>query len=102
MGDLTHFANCLRAVRAEARMTQHELAERAGVHYQSIARMELATREPSWVMVQKLARALGVSVLAFVDPAILPPPVEIKRGRGRPRLDGSDVKQPRNRKGTEK
>jgi transcriptional regulator with XRE-family HTH domain len=59
------FAARLREVRAAAKMTQHELAERSGVHRQTIARLELGTREPTWETVQALARALGVSCQAF-------------------------------------
>ncbi len=67
-------------------MTQQELAERAGIARNTVARMERGEREPSWIMVQKLSRALNVPVAAFVDPEIIPPPVEMKRGPGRPRL----------------
>jgi transcriptional regulator with XRE-family HTH domain len=84
--DLPYFAACLRRLRDDAKMTQHELADRSGVHRQSIARLELGSMAPSWHMVMLLARALNVSVTAFVDPEIIPPVVEVKRGPGRPRL----------------
>jgi transcriptional regulator with XRE-family HTH domain len=94
MDDLPHFAGCLRKLRTDAKMTQHELAERAGVTRGAVARMEIGTREPSWIMVQKLAHALNVPVSAFVDPEIIPPVVEVKRGPGRPRLDAGPVETP--------
>lgn len=86
MNDVPHFAQRLRQLRADAKMTQNELAGRAGIARVSVARMELGMYEPSWVMVQRLARALNVPVTAFVDPAIIPPVVEVKRGPGRPRI----------------
>lgn len=86
MNDLPHFSRCLRELREGTKMTQNELAERAGIARNTVARMERGEREPSWVMVQKLARALNVPVAAFVDPEIIPPAVEVKRGPGRPRL----------------
>ncbi|MHB1426705.1 MAG: helix-turn-helix transcriptional regulator [Gemmataceae bacterium] len=106
MSDLPHFAGCLRRLRADAKLTQHELAKRSGVHRQSIARIELGGMAPSWQLVQQLARALGVSVTAFVDPEIIPSVVEQPRRRGRPRLDAAPAnppppKKPRKRKRTE-
>lgn len=59
------FAARLREVRAEAKMTQHELSERSGVHRQTIAQLETGVRQPTWETVQLLARALGVDCKAF-------------------------------------
>jgi transcriptional regulator with XRE-family HTH domain len=87
MKDLPFFARRLRQLRDDAKMTQHELAERSGIHQVSIARLEMGTRGPSWHVVMLLAHALGVPTSAFDDPDIIPPVVEVKRGRGRPRLD---------------
>lgn len=87
-------------MRGEAELTQHELAERSGVHRQSIARLELGTREPSWEMVQKLARALGVPVGRFTDPALIPTE-KAPRPRRRPRKAAGRVK-PATRKGKRK
>jgi transcriptional regulator with XRE-family HTH domain len=70
MGTLTHFAVRLRYVRAAAKMTQRELADRSGVHRQTIAQLELGTREPTWYTVQLLADALGVDCSVFLDPAL--------------------------------
>jgi len=94
MKDLSHFAQRLRVVRGEAKMSQQELADRAGIARVSVARMEVGMYEPSWLMVQKLAHALGVPVQTFVDPAIIPPPAEVKRGRGRPRIYGEPAAKP--------
>jgi transcriptional regulator with XRE-family HTH domain len=65
MADLPPFAARLRQLRAEAKMTQFELAGRSGLNRQSIAKLELGERQPSWETVQLLARALGVGVAAF-------------------------------------
>ncbi|MHB1425100.1 MAG: helix-turn-helix transcriptional regulator [Gemmataceae bacterium] len=89
MKDLSHFARCLRQFRGDAKLTQDELAARAGIARVSVARMELGMYDPSWHTVQQLARALSVSVTAFVDPEIIPPVVEQPRRRGRPRLDAA-------------
>jgi transcriptional regulator with XRE-family HTH domain len=70
MGTMTHFAARLRDVRAEAKMTQYELADRSGLHRQTIARLELGERQPSWETVQILADVLGVDFSAFADPAL--------------------------------
>lgn len=90
MEELPHFARCLRHYRAEAKMSQQELADRAGIARVSVARMELGMYDPSWPMVQRLAHALNVPVGAFVDPAIIPPDLVVKRRRGRPRLDDAE------------
>jgi transcriptional regulator with XRE-family HTH domain len=75
------FAGRLRELRGEAGLTQEQLAEKAGVKRDAVARWERGTREPSWSNVVALADALGVSTEAFrhePGPAPAPP-------RGRPR-----------------
>jgi transcriptional regulator with XRE-family HTH domain len=75
------FAGRLRTLRAEAGLTQEQLAERAGVKRDAVARWERGNREPSWSNVIALADALGVSCDAFrQEPALTPEPQ-----RGRPR-----------------
>jgi transcriptional regulator with XRE-family HTH domain len=58
----TRFATRLRAIRTELGLTLAELSDRAGMHLQSIAKLESGQREPSWATVQALARALGVDI----------------------------------------
>jgi transcriptional regulator with XRE-family HTH domain len=95
------FAGRLRELRAGAGLTQWQLAEKAGVKRDAIARWERGTREPSWSHVVALADALGVPCEAFRQqpgpapalhpgrprkgPASAPAP---KRLRGRPRKGG--------------
>jgi transcriptional regulator with XRE-family HTH domain len=59
------FSDRLKQLRDAAKMTQHELAARSGVHRQTIATLEAGERVPSWDTVQALARALGVDCKAF-------------------------------------
>ncbi len=68
------FAEKLKQAREAAGFTQAQLAERAGMHRMSIAKLEQGQYQPSWEAVQALANALGVSSEAFREP-----------GRGRPR-----------------
>jgi transcriptional regulator with XRE-family HTH domain len=75
------FAGRLRELRAGVGLTQEQLAEKAGVKRDAVARWERGNREPSWSNVVALADALGVSCDAFrQEPAALPGP-----HRGRPR-----------------
>ena len=60
-------------MRAEAKMTQQELAERSDVHRQTIAQLATGVRRPTEDTVQLLARALGVDCTAVVDPPLQPP-----------------------------
>lgn len=69
-------------------MTQHELAERAGLHRQAIAKLETGVTKPTWESVQALARALGVNCSAFETEE--PPAAEPARPRGRPRKDAGE------------
>jgi transcriptional regulator with XRE-family HTH domain len=59
------FAGRLKELRQKARMTQPQLAEKAGLSKAGIAHLEQGLREPSWTTVQALAAALGVDCLAF-------------------------------------
>jgi transcriptional regulator with XRE-family HTH domain len=78
----TGFAQRLRELREAAGLTQQQLAERAGLHPFSVAKLEQGVQEPTWPTVLDLAGALGVSVGAFVyeGRTRLAP----KRPRGRP------------------
>ena len=65
-GDGSTFAARLKCLRESAGITQQELAGRAGMHKLGVAKLEQGLREPTWATVQALAKALGVTVLAFV------------------------------------
>jgi transcriptional regulator with XRE-family HTH domain len=70
---LPAFARRLKELRAAAKMTQKELAERTGMHLGGIFKLEQGVNRPSWDTVQLLARALGVSCEAFTDPELQKP-----------------------------
>jgi len=94
MKDLPYFAVRLRQLRAEAKMTQQELAQRASSHRQTIAHLEMGTRLPTWETVQLLARALGVDCRVFIDPALQPPDAEPSRPKRRPRKHTDQAETP--------
>jgi transcriptional regulator with XRE-family HTH domain len=78
-----HFASRLSELRGKAGLTQQQLAERAGIHKLTVAKLEQGIREPTWATVQMLADALGVNCLAFTSKASGPESTA-KRPRGRP------------------
>ncbi|HEY2908668.1 MAG TPA: helix-turn-helix transcriptional regulator [Gemmataceae bacterium] len=59
------FGSALRRVREEKGLTQKALGEGAGVHPNTVARMERGEVEPSWQVVLAFAKALGVDCSAF-------------------------------------
>lgn len=59
------FAGRLRELRLKAGLTQEQLAERAGVKRDAVARWERGVREPSWSNVLAICSALGVSSEEF-------------------------------------
>jgi transcriptional regulator with XRE-family HTH domain len=97
--DLKQFGMRLKELRSQAGMTQEQLAERAGVKRDAVARWERGVREPSWSNVLALAAALEEPLEAFTvppgdvakprrgrppKPAAQEQPEEPKRPRGRP------------------
>lgn len=54
--------NTIRVARAEARMTQQELAEATGVSRQTINAIESGKFVPSTVLALKIARTFGKQV----------------------------------------
>jgi putative transcriptional regulator len=79
MDKALRFAGRLRELREAAGLTQGQLAERAGIHMLTVAKLEQQIREPAWATVLALADALGVECVAFTKA----PTVEA-RGPGRP------------------
>jgi transcriptional regulator with XRE-family HTH domain len=51
----------LRHARAQAKLTQEEVAGRSGVHATEISRIEGGKRDPKVSTLERLAKALGVS-----------------------------------------
>jgi transcriptional regulator with XRE-family HTH domain len=103
----TTFAARLRRLREAAGLSQADLADRAGMHRFGVAKLEQGLREPAWATVQALAKALGVTCLAFTDEASALPavpegerPTEPRSGRPRkaqPEAPPQSVKKPRGR-----
>jgi transcriptional regulator with XRE-family HTH domain len=61
------FGTRLRALREAAVLTQAQLAEKAEMLPNALARLERGEREPGWPTVLKLAEALGVTPDAFTS-----------------------------------
>src|SRR5689334_11739691 len=78
------FGGRLKLLRERARLSQRELADKAGMHQFGVAKLEQGLREPSWATVQALAEALGVDCLAFTGKGENGESRPEKRGPGRP------------------
>ena len=61
----TGFGLRLRELRLAQGLTQTELANRVGLQYQAVQRLEAGRVEPNWPTVLELANALGVQADAF-------------------------------------
>jgi transcriptional regulator with XRE-family HTH domain len=61
------FADMLKKLRKDAGLTQQQLADKAHMFREAIARFETGSQGPSWESVQILARALGVDITAFQE-----------------------------------
>jgi transcriptional regulator with XRE-family HTH domain len=90
------FGQRLRELRERAGLTQGQLAERAGMHRQGIAKLELGEREPLWSTVQALAEALGVSFEQLAEKRESPPP---PARRGRPPKAKPEAEAPKRPRG---
>lgn len=54
------FGQHLRELRQQEKLTQEELADRAGMHFTYIGQIERGLRNPSLVNLYKLSKALKV------------------------------------------
>jgi transcriptional regulator with XRE-family HTH domain len=87
------FADRLRRAREAAGISSAELGRRTGLSKQTLSDLEAGKWYPNWLVVQKLAAALGVSCEAFVDPELAGEPAKspaAKRpaGKQKPRGKG--------------
>jgi transcriptional regulator with XRE-family HTH domain len=78
-GDLppSGFGSALRRTREGKGLTQKQLAETAGLHPNTVAKLERGDQEPNWPLVLQLAGVLGVTCQDFtgaVPPASEPEP----------------------------
>jgi len=60
MQAVVYIGDRLKALRIEQALTQKELAEKAGVTRNTVARLERCENEPHMPTVRKIAAALGV------------------------------------------
>ena len=61
------FGDMLKKLRKDAGLTQQQLADKAHMFREAIARFETGSQGPSWESVQILARVLGVEITAFQE-----------------------------------
>jgi transcriptional regulator with XRE-family HTH domain len=78
------FAKRLEELRTSAGLSQYEVAKRAGLTRQTLSRLEMGDREPSFTTVRLLAYALGVAVSAFEVGELPLPTPKPPKPRGRP------------------
>jgi transcriptional regulator with XRE-family HTH domain len=89
----------LRELREQKGLTQAELAERAGVKRDAVARWEADTREPGWSNAVALAQVLGIILDDFLQaPAAAPVPRPGRPRKPAAESEGKPVrKKPRSR-----
>ena len=63
----TNFARRLKRLRAERQMSQADVATASGVSREYIARLEVGHQDPTLGTMQKLAKALKVTVGKLVE-----------------------------------
>lgn len=57
-----HLSQKLREIRVDKKMTQQELAEKAGLHLTYIGHLELGKYHPTLFVIWKIARVLEVTL----------------------------------------
>jgi transcriptional regulator with XRE-family HTH domain len=66
MAPIERMAAKLKAIRERRKLTQEQLAEKAGISRPYLARLETAKQDPTLSTIEKLAKALGVKVADLV------------------------------------
>lgn len=59
---LENFGNCVRELRLQQKMSQEELANKAGLHRTYIGMIERAEKNITLLNIQKIASALSVEI----------------------------------------
>jgi transcriptional regulator with XRE-family HTH domain len=62
-------AKAVNELRKQAKLSQSDLAERAGLAEPLIALIESGRYDPTWGDIRRIAKALGVSLEAFSEAA---------------------------------
>jgi transcriptional regulator with XRE-family HTH domain len=60
-------ATKIKALREQRKMTQEQLAERAGIGRSYLARLETARQDPTLSTLEKIAKALRVKVAKLLE-----------------------------------
>lgn len=68
------FKDLLRQLRLKAKLTQEQLAEKAGIPLSTLRGHEQGQRLPGWPTIVKLAHALGVPTDVFAESDEVKPP----------------------------
>jgi len=76
---MTTAAELLREARATAHLTQHALAQRAGVTQSVISAYESGRREPSFATLTRLVKSAGFTLEPHLEPAPVPSALAIVR-----------------------
>jgi transcriptional regulator with XRE-family HTH domain len=77
------FGERLRKARESKEWTQKELADKAGTHINTVARIERGEQEPAWPLVLAFAAALGVSCEEFSEAVVdEEPPAKAAKKKG--------------------
>ena len=58
--EITNFGKRLREARLKKKMSQGDIAEKFGVHRSYIIGLERGKRNPSLLIINKMAKAIGV------------------------------------------
>jgi transcriptional regulator with XRE-family HTH domain len=85
---LTGFAERLKELRAQAKMTQAQLAETSGVSLGGVRDLEQGNRRPLLETAVKLAAALGVRCTAF-EKAVKKPAGRLRKRKDSPKCTRS-------------
>jgi len=71
----------IRDLRRKADRSQEDLAERAGMHWTYLSDLERGRQTPTLDVVNRLARALGVTLAKFFSPFDEPYRVRFRKAR---------------------
>ena len=67
MGAAEQLGANIRRERRAAALSQMALAERSGLHFTEVSRLELAERDPRLSTILKVARGLGIPLSRLLD-----------------------------------
>ena len=66
-GECIAFGQAIRRFRARSRLSQEELADLTGIHRTYIGGIERGERNPTLLMIHRLAKALGIKIAQLFD-----------------------------------